>query len=399
MAGTNSAAFSFLRPITNTRPNQLLLFAYTPAPSKPVKFSKRRNSLRPKILKLPNKPYSPPNNPFLPENQVIPIIALETPSQELPPSQSSRSYSPGAREDEFRASETTGDNGAVGEPSGGYFLKFGVYLIGAFLLQTVYAVWVLANQIDLDKANSDSGKGRVLLNRNEKGLSSNLGSESSNVVRLDESQLEEKIEEIRGMAKQARKVEKNGYKKESGSKNGDFDKSLKARNRIGIEKEIKTRLLKLQKSLSSDKEKLPGLNVNYLSNSEKKVEDGVRETSLDERKGNESMLFKKKFKFRSPSIDPRKSIKGFGDSGKNKGEKGKRSGFSDKIIENGSVHNDEMELLEKENEEIHREKGFPQNDWNNLDKGVRRENGGKEVSQRRSPRNGNVTKSYNTFVT
>lgn len=302
--------------------------------------------------------------------------------------------------EDFQSSATPGKNGGNGgEISGRYFLKFGVYLVGVFLLQTVYAVWVLANQEDGDLDSSDSGKGKNLLNRGEKALSLNLGSESGSVVYLDESQWEEKIEEIRAMAKQARKVEKNGYKKGSGyNKNGGFDKNLNSRNRIGIEKEIKTRLLNLKKSLNSDKEKLPGSYVSYLSNSGKKVGDELRKTSSDERKGNENLMFKKKLKFRSPSIEMRKSPMGFGDSGKFEVSKGKKSSFSDKIIENGNVHNGDMEMLEKENEIIQGDRDLTQNGWKNLDKGMRRENGGKEVSQRRKPRNGNVTKSYNNLL-
>ncbi|PON88326.1 ABC subfamily C protein [Trema orientale] len=386
-------AFSFVKPNFNPnfRPSKLLLSAHTPpTPLKRFKFTKRRNSLRPKILRIlkPTNPF-PPQKPL--ETQLITILPPETHDQEFPSGESGRSYSAVAGEgdkvEEFRSSEseTAGNNGGVGEFSGRYFLKFGLYLIGAFLVQTVYAVWVLANQEDRNLDSSDSGKERFLLS---KGLSSNLGSDSSNGVYLDESQLEEKIDEIRAMAKQARKVEKNGYLKDSGSKNGGFDKNLNSRNRIGIEKEIKTRLLKLQKSLNSDKEKLPVSYVSYLSNAGKKVGDEVTKAGSDERKGNENLMFKKKLMFRSPSTEPSKSPKGFGDSGKYEVSKGKKSGFSEKIVENGSVRNDDMELSEKEEEEFQGERDLTQNDWNKLDKGTRRGDGGKEMSQRRKPRNG-----------
>ncbi|PON80360.1 ABC subfamily C protein [Parasponia andersonii] len=387
-------AFSFVKPNFNPnfRPSKLLLSAHAPpTPLKPFKFTKRRNSLRPKILRIvgPTNPF-PPQKPL--ETQLISILPPETHDQEFPSGESGRSYSAVAGEgdkvEEFRSyeSETAGNNGGVGGFFGGYFFKFGLYLIGAFLVQTVYAVWVLANQEDRNLDSSDSGKERFLLS---KGLSSNLGSDSSNGVYLDESQLEENIEEIRAMAKQARKVEKNGYLKDSGSKNGGFDKNLNSRNRIGIEKEIKTRLLKLQKSLNSDKEKLPVSYVSYLSNAGKKVGDEVTKAGSDERKGNENLMFKKKLMFRSPlTAEPSKRPKGFGDSGKYEVSKGKKSGFSEKIVEIGSVRNDDMELSEKEKEEFQVERYLTQNVWNKWDKGTRRGDGGKEVSQGRKPRNG-----------
>ncbi|KAM6545170.1 hypothetical protein CsatB_025906 [Cannabis sativa] len=397
MAGTNySAAFSFVTPniTSNIRPRKLLLLAYTTTtPSKHVKYTKRRNSLRPKILKIPPQPqpqpHSPPTHrPSLPqkppENPVILVIPPETLNEELPVAAEDNKV----EEEELRSSETTGiSNGSVGEISGRYFLKFGVYLCGAFVLQTVYAVWVLANQKDRDLDSSYSEKNRVSLSRDDKALSFNSVSESSNLGSFDEVQVGEKIEEIRAMAKQARKVErneKNGQKKDSRTRKIGFGEILSTKSRTGIEKEIETRLRKLENSLNSDKEKFTGTYANFFINAEKKVEDEVRKNSLDERKENENQMYKKKHKFKSPSIDTRKNLKGFGDSEKYKVSKGKRDGFSDKIIaENGSVRN------EKLGSQVEEEKDLTKNVLSDSNKGVSRGSGGeKKASKIGRPRNG-----------
>ncbi|XP_062108647.1 uncharacterized protein LOC133819408 [Humulus lupulus] len=405
MAGTHySAAFSFLTPniTTNSRPRKLPLLAYTPTPSKPVKYTRRRNSLRPKILKIPpthpSLPQKPPENPVvpitLPEtlNEELPVAAEDDKVEELPVAAEDDKVEelPVAAEDdkveELQSSETTGSsNGSVGKLSDRYFLKFGVYVCSAFVLQTIYAVWVLANQKDGDLDSSYSDESRVSLSRGEKALSLNSLSESSNLVSLEEVRLDEKIEEIRTMAKQARKVErneKNGHKKSSGSKKNGFGEKLSTKSMVGIEKEIETRLRKLENSLNSDKEKFTGAYANFLINAEKKVEDGLRKTNLDERKENENQMYKKKLIFKSPSIDTRKNPKGFGDSQKNKVSKGKKDGLSDKIIvENGSVRNEESESQVEE-------KDLTKNVGSNSEKGISGGSGEKKASKRERPING-----------
>lgn len=255
-------------------------------------------------------------------------------------------------------------------------MRYGVYLIGVFVFQTVLAVWVLgtANSEKEDgNLGSLDGKGKVSLNGNEKILRSNVG-------------LEEKIEEIRAMASEARKAEK--YKHES----------LNSRTKIGIEKEIENRLLKLQKGLNSTREKLPRSYVNYLSKYGK-VEDGVmkkkKKISLDVGNGNESLMFKKKLKFRAPSTEASEGPKGFGDSEKCKMSKGKKNGLSGrgKMVE---VSEEEIEEIQKEGD-LEGDDGrrlvvqtlrVSREDWKNLDNGMRSEHGGKEASRNRKSRNG-----------
>lgn len=253
-----------------------------------------------------------------------------------------------------------------------------MYLIGVFVFQTVLAVWVLGTA-NSEKEDGNLGsldsKGKVSLNGNEKILRSNVG-------------LEEKIEEIRAMASEARKAEKNKHE------------SLNSRTKIGIEKEIENRLLKLQKGLNSTREKLPRSYVNYLS-MYGKVEDGVmkkkkKKISLDVGNGNESLMFKKKLKFRAPSTEANEGPKGFGDSEKCKVSKGKKNclGGRGKMVE---VSEEEIEEIQKEGD-LEGDDGrrlavqtlrVSREDWKNLDNGMRSEH---EASQTRKSRNGNVTK-------
>ncbi|KAL5541860.1 hypothetical protein UlMin_009570 [Ulmus minor] len=290
MAGANCTTFSFLKPTIrfNSRRTKLLLLATVQTPPKPTKILRRRNYLRPKILKVLTKPYSPPPNPILPqqptENPVIPITSPETPIEELQSNRSGENFVSVEGEEEkveeFGSSETSGrDNGRFGEFSGRSVLRFGGYLIVLFVFQTICAVWVLGNGDTEKRKGSNLGKGKVLLGGNGpngKFLGSKSGSQMRDLVLVDEYQLEEKIEEIRGMAREARNAERKKLRYESGSD----DKSLISRTRIGIEKEIGARLVKLQKRLNSDKEKLPGSSVSYLSKSEK-VEDDVSRNSLN----------------------------------------------------------------------------------------------------------------------
>nr|GEW13759.1 hypothetical protein [Tanacetum cinerariifolium] len=67
------------------------------------------------------------------------------------------------------------------------------------------------------------------------------------------------------------------------------------------EKEVDGRLMKLTKSLEGNYEKLP--NVNVLRNESEGSDDGEEFGSL---------MFKKKFKYKSPSVDSGDTPKGFG---------------------------------------------------------------------------------------
>ncbi|KAA3456209.1 ATP-binding cassette sub-family C member 11 [Gossypium australe] len=289
MAGTVSLTLSSV-PKYSLKP--LLFFRLsTPFPSK---HTKRKNYLRPKILKTLTKPFpsSTPINPITPiesqpETKPLDVVVFEPPSDET------------NKVEEFRVSETPGV--VNGENSGGFgklspysVMKFGFYFVGIFLFQTLIAVWVMGNW-------DSEGKDRNLRkNRSKNGEFLNngkVGLNSRTMVYCDESELEEKVEEIRAMAREARKIEKKE------PKNGDEeDETLNSRARIGIEKEIGTRLSKLEKKLNSKKDTFPGSYSSFLD--ELNAGD-------DEKEVNKRLFVKKKFKFRGPEKSLRSGVKGF----------------------------------------------------------------------------------------
>nr|GEW48320.1 hypothetical protein [Tanacetum cinerariifolium] len=116
-------------------------------------------------------------------------------------------------------------------------------------------------------------------------------------------EMDDRIVEIREMAREARKQEKieairRGLVNDDNDEDDvDFDsveKSVK-------EKEVDGRLMKLKKSLEGNYEKLP--NVKGLRNESDGSDDGEEFGSL---------MFKKKFKDNSPSVDSGDKPKGFG---------------------------------------------------------------------------------------
>ncbi|KAH7513366.1 hypothetical protein FEM48_Zijuj12G0192500 [Ziziphus jujuba var. spinosa] len=362
MAGAYCAACAFLTPTVSLNPKRmkLLVLASSSTSEKPTKRLKRKNYLRPKILKPSTEPYSTPTNfPLSQEtlqNPVIPIISPEITQHELPAGESGDICGAVSGEDdkvdEYRFSETSG--GYDGKISIRSVIKYGFFFIGAFVFQTICAVWVLgsanSDKRDRNSENSDSGKGKVLLNGNGKFQLANLGPHKNNVGYVDEWELDGKIEEIRAMAREARKSEKKEFNEGSGVV---VDESSNSRHRTGIEKEIGGRLKKLQKRLNSDREKSLGSYASYLGGSQK-GEAGVNRNSSDSRDGNGKLIFKKKFKFRSPSTETKKSPKGFGVSQENTVSKRKKGGLGgvDKTVENERVGDGVMELSDRVNEEI-----------------------------------------------
>ncbi|KAK8338725.1 hypothetical protein V6Z12_A09G271000 [Gossypium hirsutum] len=271
MAGMVSLTLSSV-PKYSLKP---LLFSRLSTPF-PSKHTKRKNYLRPKILKTLTKPFpsSTPINPITPiesqpETKPLDVIVFEPPSDEID------------KVEEFRVSETP-------------VTKFGFYFVGIFLFQTLIAVWVMGNW-------DSEGKDRNLRkNRSKNGEFLNngkVGLNSRTMVYCDESELEEKVEEIRAMAREARKIEKTE------PKNGDEeDETLNSRARIGIKKEIGTRLSKLEKKLNSKKDTFPGSYSSFLD----ELNDGD-----DEKEVNKRLFVKKKFKFRGPEKSLRSGAKGF----------------------------------------------------------------------------------------
>ncbi|PRQ39191.1 hypothetical protein RchiOBHm_Chr4g0422351 [Rosa chinensis] len=318
--------------------------------SVPSKITRRKNYLRPKILKTLNPKPDPQT-----AQPVVPVESPVTPSQDNHELEHSSDRGDvvlggggGAEVEELRVSETTAElSGISGKFSARTVLKYGGYFIGLFVLQTVVSVLLLG---DSDPDENSKSRSSVLGKSNMKTSS---GSELGNVVRFDESRLGEKIEEIRAMARKARKIEKNESKGSIGNEDDAFSKS---KIKIGIEKEVGNRLVNLQKKLGSKREKLPGSFVNYLEMFGK-FEDGVRKNNENVKEGDGALMFKKKLKFKTPTAEVNRNPKGFGgvkeEGGSSKNKTG--SGGVDEIGRNASVGTDGMELLEADAKEKPRE--------------------------------------------
>ncbi|KAG8658828.1 hypothetical protein MANES_03G195600v8 [Manihot esculenta] len=305
MASAYRAIFSFHAPPKITsgtvyRHRLSCLASSVPAPF-PSKRTNRKNHLRPKIHKTLTKPLTPAPLPHIvPVEHTIPIpiplppandAVLDAPWGEI--SSGSLLAEETDRFEEFGVSETIGAAGQysciVGKFSAKSLMKFCGYLVGV----TICAVWVLGNSSSSKKEvrlNNLDSKGRIFLNGN-------------NVAYFDGTDQEEKISEIRAMAREAREKEKRGRKE--GNEESD------------IEKEIGERLVKLEKRLNSKKEKLPESFMNYLGlfgNDDDDDDEGLSENSLDPKEDLKALMFKKKFKFKSPSMNSRNSPKGFSGS-------------------------------------------------------------------------------------
>ncbi|KAB2599401.1 hypothetical protein D8674_009672 [Pyrus ussuriensis x Pyrus communis] len=402
MAGAHCAASLVIaHPIHSTaKPVKPILSASVSVPSKPTR---RRNHLRPKILKTLTRPYPPPKTPLLPElpptEPVIPTESPVTPSEndsntELSSDRSDVVAAEGNKVEELSVSVATPEqNGIVGKFSAKSVLKFGAYLVGAYLFQAFFTVWLLGN----DNPDQETGKSKTLSKSKGKALYSNVGSELGNVIYLDEIQLDERIEEIRAMAREARKSEKRELKKGS---IGDEDDVSDARNRIGIEKEVGERLVRLQRSLNSKREKLQGP---YVSNMEKN--ENVEAGNSKEEDG--TLLFKKKVKFKAEAKSNPKGFGGLDEHGESRRIK-RGSGGVDTVAGDASVGSDGKELLDSDNDEnrqksdigqgvsktVEDEPKLLQNDGKHLEKGTRSTDSGKDIGAGTiEPQNGTVQKT------
>uniref|UniRef100_A0A2P2IZZ5 Wound-responsive family protein n=1 Tax=Rhizophora mucronata TaxID=61149 RepID=A0A2P2IZZ5_RHIMU len=276
------------------------------------KLARRKNYLRTKILKTLTKPF--PTAPLPEIDPVEPIVPTQENDVVFD------SFSEEISSDIFTAEETDkveefpatveaisnpGDYGGnVIQISSKFVSKFPRYLVGFFVFPTICAVWILKNTNSPEKDGNShclDKKGGVLVNGNEK-----LGSRLSNVGDYGESELEERINEIRLMAREVREKERRERKE------GDDDS--------GIEKEIGARLVKLEKRLNSQREKLPVSFMDYLGN----PEDDIDEDSLDSKEENDNLMFRKKLKFRSHSLNPKSTPTGF--SGSRSGSKTDQNG-------------------------------------------------------------------------
>lgn len=217
----------------------------------------------------------------------------------------------------LHVSEATAKENSVFEnvSTADLFKYGGMYFLGAIVLHTIYTVWVMGNYNSNQKVGDLEIDGRekrnILFNGNGKTVS--LPINGANNVR-EQLGMEKKIEEIKLMAREVRRIEleKKGKEEESEDEDEDEDFEMDGEgdvSRFGIEKEIGERLLKLQNRINgTSKDISTALKINTRGNSAAGVDKAV---SKNVNKGNEALVFKKKFKFKSPSAKATKTPKGF----------------------------------------------------------------------------------------
>ncbi|XP_010434915.1 PREDICTED: uncharacterized protein LOC104718808 [Camelina sativa] len=253
------------------------------------KSSRRKNYLRPKILRTLN-----------PKPQETVVIGIKTP-ENVPPSDVVSNESGDVEEEELQVVSSSvvpkEVNGELSKLSPKLVAKYGWWLIGIFAFQTVCAVLFLGGSTKSDntpETSSGSGGGQN-------------GERESSVLLLEDLEMNVKIAEIRMMAREARKSE---GKQEEEDETG-----------VDIEKEIGARLSNMEKRLNSQRKGLAGLRVEPLD-----------ESRNDDLKDDRSLMFEKKYKFKAEK-PPTDNVKGFG------GSKGNNELMSEteKAGQNGSV--------------------------------------------------------------
>ncbi|XP_057486249.1 stress response protein NST1-like isoform X2 [Actinidia eriantha] len=389
MAGARCTPTSFLPPSATSSPSPQtpilsLSSISTPKPKKPTR---RKNHLRQKLLKTLTKPLIPELPP------TSPIIPIESPHVQQPSSSSDQVASEEANESEvtrdLQVSEPLESSGVVSGDFGNFStragIQLGLFYVGAFLFQTICAVWVFGSVgsgkkdrnldsggetrvLELGVDGNNEAKLGLLLNGSGVSISGKLGSE--------QRELEDKISEIRAMARDARKREKsdsklNGldededededediYEDEDGDEDEDEDEDgddsddddvVDVEVKSGIEKEVERKLVLLRNKLEKRSEKSRVLPVSLLRMLGE-IGDGVDRESLDMKDVKKLLMFKKKYKFRNPSAslgDKPKGFQGSRDHGINR-SRSNSSVVEDKSIGNGSVGNDSVDLLDKE---------------------------------------------------
>ncbi|KAL3648690.1 hypothetical protein CASFOL_005093 [Castilleja foliolosa] len=296
-AGTTTSllrSYSCVTPeaLNSRKPIQLVSSSLTVFPAKSIR---RKNHLRQKILKTLEKPITRKLPPSTPINPI-----------DSPPFQEKESEFREVQEilesGEFEISEAI--NGEVGnfEEIGvsidknvlrNSILKYVFLLVGAFVLQTVCAVWVYSSAGADNKNQILNGteKGsvlEVLENGESKSRVKFVVKENSaldSIAYVDELETAMKIEEIRVMAREAREMER-----------------LESENN-GYDVEINNRLVKLRKNLERARGKM-------LKQSE--TNSPVKKGKLDEGESHEGLLYKKKHKFKGGPANLTEKPKGFG---------------------------------------------------------------------------------------
>ncbi|XP_055818207.1 uncharacterized protein LOC129887226 isoform X2 [Solanum dulcamara] len=367
MAGACMTPPCLIRP--STPPTLLsrkpLLLASALTTPRPRKFTKRKNYLRHKILKTSTKPYLKPQNEPIspletpiqqthilpsdevakaPENQALRPSEVSEPEGIVNDTESTFYESPlqqthilssdlaagdelkTSETQEFRLSEVSDPSGGVNAVAGtfgkGSLLKFGLWIVGAFVFQTVCAVWVFGSAdnsgknrsldrndyknevLELDLKGTSKYKLRMFVNGDGKQSIENGGT-----VFVDEAEMEKKIEEIQHMAKEAREKERLELK------GSDVDEELEEEIedsdvKMEIKKEVDERLIKLRKRLGKVSNKQPTNSVIYPTvDVDKNVKDDGGK--LDEKELGAALIFKRKQKFREFASKPSNKPKGF----------------------------------------------------------------------------------------
>lgn len=185
----------------------------------------------------------------------------------------------------------------------------GMYGLGLFVLQAVCAVLIFGSKVANDGEDEEF---KIVGGEEQRTVAADdvrirrIVAEASKVVNVDEAVLEERIEEIRAMARNAREREADGRG------NGKSDVEVD-----GTEKEVSSRLVRLQKKLGPVKDKPLASIVNSLSKVEK--DSGSSEEV------NGKLVFPKKQTFRnSIAAKPMNDVKGFSNA------TGRRGSFADK---------------------------------------------------------------------
>ncbi|KAL9691691.1 hypothetical protein QQ045_012117 [Rhodiola kirilowii] len=302
MAAANCFTVALLKSLRQT-PVAISSSSTSTSVSSPPNFGTRRNHLRPKILRTLTKPYPTPTTPI--PTPLVPLKIPEITEEDI----GKRDVEEAAvearieRDDAVMVTSEVGTEMAVDNLSAKLDMKaVGLSAVGLFVLQTVCAVLIFGSagvsrdSGDHESESGDSEKERLLLE--DDGRIRRIMSKASAFVKVDESVLEERIVEIRAMARQAREREaKAGRLKSDVDGFRDDDDEVVDE----IEKEVSARLVRLQKKLATFQDKLP---VNNMS----KVEKGSGSSNVV----NGSLVFEKKKTFRSSvTTKPISDAKGF----------------------------------------------------------------------------------------
>lgn len=336
MAGAHFASVNLPASLTNATTTPLESLKSTHSSSiftalSPRRLTKRKNYLRPKILKTPTKP-----------RRIEPVITIAP----QPENDAGYSEEPSVNEieeiaplvddvKEIQVLETQGlareNSGIFGKFSAKSVLQFGLGFVVLFLLQAICTVWILGEEDSEEKSKNKNANGF------SKGVSVNGGSKGSismekNMSFMDKT-VEDKINEIRAMAREAREIEERRLRN-GDEEGGSDDESVSSQGRIGIENEIGARLDQVEKKYNSRNGKSPGLSIDVL--------DEFEDDEEEEKDSNKTLMFKKKLRFRGPSMSLTSDAKGFSSLGSreaNVNRKNDRAGSNSDLWASSSGEN------------------------------------------------------------